>query len=325
MTGSPRMNRTSREGGVSAGFRLLRVRFFPILFTLLAGGGLFSGTASAQVPRTTAASALLFDARTGKVLFKKNENDARSVASTQKLLTALLVAEAGDLSRPVQIAPSDTQAAPTKLYLKAGDTYTRQQLLTVLLVKSANDVAKALARDNAGSVEAFAGKMNRRMERLGGLDSHFVNPNGLPADEQHSTARDMARVARAVYFNPLLRDIIRTKYTTFRFNSGKTIRLRNTNRVLRTYSFCNGMKTGYTDAAGHCLISSGSWNGRDVIAVVLGSNKARVWDESARLLAYGLGIPAAEMASLRVDARPEGPSDDDAEPQGAGDGGGARH
>ena len=128
----------------------------------------------------------------------------------------------------------------------------------------------------------------------------------------------MARVARAVYFNPLLRDIIRTKLYTFRYNSGKTVSLRNTNRVLRTYTFCNGMKTGYTDLAGHCLISSGSYNGRDVIAVVLGSNKARVWDESANLLAYGLGIGATEMASLRqVVNEPKDEEDDDA-PTGKG-------
>ncbi len=266
----------------------------------LLGVLIFCAAAFAQEPRIAATSALLFDARTGKVLFKKNENDPRAVASTQKLLTSLIIAEEGELFRPVEIAQIDTLASPTKLYLKAGEIYTRQQLLTALLVKSPNDVARALARDNAGSVEAFAAKMNRRMERLGGEDSCFINPNGLPAEGQHSTARDMARVARAVYFNPLLRDIIRTKYYTFRYNSGKTVSLRNTNRVLRGYSFCNGMKTGYTDAAGHCLISSGSWNGRDVIAVVLGSNKARVWDESASLLAYGLGIPSTEMAALRA-------------------------
>lgn len=280
-------------------------------WVVLLGVLVFCTAAFAQEPRITASSALLFDARTGKVLFKKNENDQRAVASTQKLLTSLIIAEEGELSRPIEIAQSDTLASPTKLYLKAGEVYTRQQLLTALLVKSPNDVAKALARDNAGSVEAFAAKMNRRMERLGGEDSNFINPNGLPAQGQFSTARDMARVARAVYFNPLLRDIIRTKYYTFRYNSGKTLSLRNTNRVLRGYSFCNGMKTGYTDAAGHCLISSGSWNGRDVIAVVLGSNKARVWDESASLLAYGLGIPSTEMASLRVsDTAPPTPEDD---------------
>jgi D-alanyl-D-alanine carboxypeptidase (penicillin-binding protein 5/6) len=263
----------------------------------------------AQEPIISAECAILFDANTGKVIYKKNENERRAVASTQKLLTALVIAESGDLSAPVVIDKSDMLAAPTKLYLKAGERYTRQQLLTALLIKSPNDVARALARDNAGSVENFALKMNARMARMGGESSNFVNPNGLPAEDQYSTARDMARVARAAYFNPLLRDIMRTKHCIFRYASGKTIDLRNTNRVLRTYSFCNGMKTGYTDAAGHCLISSGSWGGKDMIAVVLGSNKAHVWQESASLLAHGLGINDTQMASLRVSASPR--ADDD--------------
>lgn len=255
-----------------------------------------------QEPIITAGSAILFDANTGRVIYKKNENERRAVASTQKLLTALIIAESGDLSAPVVIDRTDMLAAPTKLYVKTGERYTRQQLLTALLVKSPNDVARALARDNAGSLEDFAAKMNARMARMGGESSHFVNPNGLPADDQYSTARDMGRIARAAYFNPLLREIMRTKHCMFRYATGKTIPLQNTNRVLRTYSFCNGMKTGYTDAAGHCLISSGSWGGKDMIAVVLGSNKARVWQESALLLAYGLGIDDTHMASLRVSA-----------------------
>ena len=177
--------------------------------------GLLAGL-RAQEPIITAQCAILFDANTGKVIYKKNENERRAVASTQKLLTALIIAESGELSAPVTIDRSDMLAAPTKLYLKTGDTYTRQQLLTALLIKSPNDAARALARDNAGSVEDFAAKMNARMARLGGDSSHFVNPNGLPADDQYSTARDMARVARAVYFNPLLREIIRTKHCMFR-------------------------------------------------------------------------------------------------------------
>jgi D-alanyl-D-alanine carboxypeptidase (penicillin-binding protein 5/6) len=116
----------------------------------------------------------------------------------------------------------------------------------------------------------------------------------------------MARVARAVYFNPALREMMRTKYLTFRFNSGKTTTLKNTNRVLRSYSFCNGMKTGYTVRSGHCLISSGSHGGRDVIAVVLGSNKVKVWPESTALLAHGLGLGETQLASLRIESTEPG-------------------
>jgi len=250
-------------------------------------------------PQITAKSAILFDAKTGRVLYKKNENLRMPVASTQKLLTALLVAEAGDLDRPITIRKSDTWAEPTKLYLQSGQRYTRRDLVTALLVKSPNDVAKALARDHSGSSANFAQAMNSRMRRLGGKSSNFVNPNGLPAKGQYSTARDIARVARTVYRNPFLREIMNKRYHTFRYSTGKTLRLKNTNRVLRTYSFCNGMKTGYTRASGHCLVSSGKYRGREVIAVVLGSNKAKVWPESTALLAYGLGISSSELASLR--------------------------
>lgn len=274
------------------------------LLTILAAGILLAtaaATAAESVPIINARSAILFDVNTGRVLFKKNENERMPVASTQKLLTALLVAEAGNLDQKVTIKASDTQVEPTKLYLKAGESYTRRQLLAAMMLRSFNDVACALARDNAGSVEAFCERMNARMKRMGGYDSNFRNPHGLPDDAQYSTARDIARVARAAYFNPTLRQMMSAKSGTFRHNSGKTTFLRNTNRVLRTYSFCNGMKTGYTIKSGHCLVSSGSYNGRDVIAVVLGSNKSEVWPESTALLAYGLGLSETQLASLRIE------------------------
>ena len=255
---------------------------------------------AAKVPEITAKSAILLDANTGKVLYSKNDDAQRPVASTQKLLTALIVAESGDLNKIVEIEPTDTNCEPTKINVRPGQTYTRLQLLNALLVKSGNDVARTLARDNAGSINAFADKMTQRVRSLGGTNSNFENPNGLPAKGQYSTARDMARVARMAYRNPTLREIMKTRYYNFRFSSGNVVPLRNTNRVLRTYSFCNGMKTGYTDLAGHCLISSGSYNGRDVIAVMLGCTKARIADESAKLLAYGLNIPTSKLSSLRI-------------------------
>lgn len=273
------------------------MKFPVLLFFVLA---LVAPAIAAEPPLVTAKSAILFDANSGRVLFKKNENERRAVASTQKLLTALIVAEAGNLSQMVRITSSDTACEPTKIYVSPGQSYSREQLLAALLVKSGNDVARALARDNAGSVADFAERMNATMRRLGGENSNFVNPNGLPAKGQFSTARDMARVARAAYRNPAIRELMQIKYYPFRFTTGKTITLRNTNRVLRHYSFCNGMKTGYTVLAGHCLISSGSYNGRDVIAVVLGSNKARIWDESVNLLAFGLGISPAQLPSFRI-------------------------
>jgi D-alanyl-D-alanine carboxypeptidase (penicillin-binding protein 5/6) len=200
----------------------------------------------------------------------------------------------------VTIKEVDTNCEPTKLYVRTGQQYSRSQLLHGLLIHSGNDSARALARDNAGSVADFADRMNSTMRSLGGYSSNFQNPNGLPAADQYSCARDMARVARAAYRDPVLREIMKTRSYTFRFSSGKSTTWKNTNRVLRYYSFCNGMKTGYTDKAGHCLISSGSYNGKDVIAVVLGDTKSRIWNESANLLAFGLGISPDKMGKFHI-------------------------
>jgi D-alanyl-D-alanine carboxypeptidase (penicillin-binding protein 5/6) len=222
------------------------------------------------------------------VLHAVNPDQKRPVASTQKLLTALIVAESGNLEKVVTIQASDTWAEPSKLDIRPGETYRRSDLLRILLVKSMNDVARALARDNAGSVEAFAAKMNARAEQLGMKNSHFVNPNGLPASGQHSTARDMARVAQAAYRNSTIRNIVRLKELQGQHPDGRVSEFHNTNRVLSSLPACNGMKTGYTQASGFCLISSASGNGRDVISVVLGDSKPYVWTDSHRLLAWGL-------------------------------------
>lgn len=239
-------------------------------------------------PIVRAASAIVVDAWTGRVLFEKDADARRPPASTQKLLTALIVAEDGGLDQPMTIQPSDTWAEPTKLYLKAGEVYTRRQMLEMLLIRSMNDCALALARDNAGSVERFASRMNAKARELGAVSSNFVNPNGLPAPGQYSSARDMAKIARAAYRNPTIRSIVNRQSVTFRYADGRMRTFTNTNRLLGQFAACNGMKTGYTNAAGRCLISSARANGRDVLVVVLGSTSAEIWRESALLLNWGL-------------------------------------
>jgi serine-type D-Ala-D-Ala carboxypeptidase (penicillin-binding protein 5/6) len=240
------------------------------------------------IPKTTAASVIVVDANTGKILYEKNADQFRAPASTQKLLTALIVAESGFLDRQVTVQPTDTLAEPVKLNIKAGDTYQRIDLLRALLVKSPNDVARCLARDNAGSIEAFAEIMNRRAQQLGAVHSHFVNPNGLPVPGQYSTARDLSLIARAAYSNPTIRSIVCLPQLVFRFANGRTRELENTNKLLRRLPYCNGMKTGYTDSAGKCLIASGTRPGRDVIVVVLGDTSSHVWRDASALLSWSL-------------------------------------
>jgi D-alanyl-D-alanine carboxypeptidase (penicillin-binding protein 5/6) len=250
-------------------------------------------------PDVKAASVVLIDALTGDVLYEHNSNERRPVASTQKLLTSLIVAEQGNLEKEVIIQPVDELTEPTTLQLKPGSSYSRGYLLQALLVKSANDVARALGRDVAGSIEGFAEMMNRRAASLGATSSHFVNPNGLPIPDQYSTAADMARIARAAHANPILRPIMTIKYLPFRYADGRVHLLQNTNRTMRENWFCTGMKTGYTDAAKHCLVSSGEWNGREVICVILGGSKERVFNDSAKLLRWGLGLPQESISPTR--------------------------
>jgi D-alanyl-D-alanine carboxypeptidase (penicillin-binding protein 5/6) len=240
------------------------------------------------VPRTRAVSVLVEDARTGEVLYEKNADATRPAASTQKLLTALIVAEEGYLDERVTVQMVDTLAEPVRLNIKTGDTYQRIDLLRALLVKSPNDVARCLARDNAGSIELFAQKMNAKARALGATHSNFVNPNGLPMPDQYSTARDLSIIARAAYANPTIRSIVCLPQLVFRYANGRTRELENTNKVLKRLPYCNGMKTGYTEAAGHCLIASGTIPGRDIIVVLLGDSKAGVWQDASALLSWGL-------------------------------------
>ena len=247
------------------------------------------GTVGGAVPSTRAASVIVIDARSGEILYEKNADESRAPASTLKLLTALVVAERGYLDRNIVVHPSDTQAEPTKLGIKAGETYQRIDLLRALLIKSPNDVARSLARDSAGSTEAFAYFMNAKARELGARNSYFINPNGLPSPGQYSTARDLSIIARAAYANPTIRSIVSMPRVIFRFSNGRTRELTNTNKVLTRLSYCNGMKTGYTAAAGYCLVASGARPGREVIAVVLGgSTRARVWQDASALLSWGL-------------------------------------
>jgi D-alanyl-D-alanine carboxypeptidase (penicillin-binding protein 5/6) len=239
-------------------------------------------------PFIHAASYLLLDARSGQHLAGRRLETARAVASTQKLVTALVVLDAGDLDKMVRVQASDVAVEPTRLGLRAGEVYSRRTLLYAFLVKSANDVANVLARDNAGSVSAFAAKMNAKVRSLGCTRSNFKNPHGLTLGGQYSTARDMARVAMASYRSSIIRDVVRRKYYSFRRADGRIVTLKNTNDLLGLMPECNGMKTGYTVASGRCLISSAASGNRDVILVQLGTKTKYIWEDARIMMSWGL-------------------------------------
>ena len=246
-------------------------------------------------PPVVAESAIVIDPVSGRVLYAKNADTERPVASTQKLLTALVVMDTGNIDKPVTISTDDARCEPTKLYLKPGEVHSRRDLLRVLMVKSANDVGRALARDVAGSQEAFSAMMNRKAASLGMRHARFLNPHGLPADGQFSTARDIAIAARAAWRSQTIRSFIALKSTTFRHNDGRTKTLTNTNKLLKRVPYCDGLKTGTTNAAGRCLVSSGTLGNRSAVVVVLKSNSANVWNDSEKLLRWALERPGSEQ------------------------------
>lgn len=240
-----------------------------------------------------ARSAIAMDLKNGTVLYEKDADSMQYPASTTKILTALIIIESGKLEELVTVQAEDTKVEPTVLEMKVGETYPRKDLLFALLMKSANDVAAALARDNAGSVALFAEKMNLRAAQLGATSSHFVTPNGLHDPHHYTTARDLGLIACAAMKEPLFRQIVATAEATI-LKADVPVKLTNHNRLLAKMPGCIGVKTGFTNPAQQVLVSAAVREGREVLAVVLHTNKPGIWEDSMRLLYDGfekLGLP----------------------------------
>jgi D-alanyl-D-alanine carboxypeptidase (penicillin-binding protein 5/6) len=244
--------------------------------------------------------AIVIDELTGATLYEKNADAPQFPASTTKIMTALLVIEAGDLDREVVVTEEDSKVPESSLQIRPVDRYTRRQMLYGLMLKSANDVAHALGRDNAGSSEAFAEKMTRRARELGATNTSFRNPNGLHDVQHFTTPRDLALIARYAMSQPLFRRIVGTvKYSWTRCLSPDALpgavpevwQLTNHNRLLTKFEGCTGVKTGYTNPAQHTLVTAALRGAREVVAVVMHDGKLQKWADSILLLTHGLEHP----------------------------------
>ena len=249
----------------------------------------------AKPPSVNPAAYIVIDPRNGQVLLEHNAHSRRAVASTQKLLTALVVLESGNMDEWVTVSASDTTVEPAKMGIRAGDRYRRRDLLRAMMVRSCNDIAACLARTTAGSESAFVARMNAKAARLGMRNSHFVTPHGLDAPGQYSTAFDLSILATAALNNGELHRITETRDMVFPMADGNGAHIVNTNKVLRMSPYCNGLKTGYTSQAGRCLVSSGERGMKRAVVVVLGSQVPDVWNDSRDLLHWALDVPAVPV------------------------------
>ena len=252
-------------------------------------------------PTVSAQSAILVDAESGRVLYEKDMDSQRLIASTTKLMTALVAVEStADLSQIVTIEREDTLTEGSSLYLKAGEKLSLEELLYGMLLRSGNDAALAVARHCGGSVAAFVDRMNEKAQELGMTNSHFENPNGLNADGHGSTAADMARLGIACMDNETVAKIVGTKSVTF-----GTRTFVNHNKLLDQYEGCVGMKTGFTKLAGRTLVSAARRDGQLLVCVTL--NDPDDWKDHAALFDYGFAAYPRQVLCTRdrvLDALP---------------------
>ena len=250
-----------------------------------------AGDASLPVALTgvSARGAVLMEAETGEVIFGQNEDARLPMASTTKLMTALVAVESLPLDTTVEITAESVGVEGSSIYLTEGETLTLEALLYALLLESANDAATAIAVAVAGSTEAFAEKMNARGASLGLTDTHFVNPHGLDAEEHYTTAYELALITREALQNPTLRRISETSRKTIPLRGEDGVRLLlNHNKLLTTYEGCIGGKTGYTKKTGRCLASAAQRDGVTLIAVTL--NAPDDWHDHTTMLDYGFAL-----------------------------------
>lgn len=239
-----------------------------------------------ETPSINSRSAVVIDRNTKEILYGKNETTQRAMASTTKIMTAMVVIQNTNLDNIVTISKKAAGTGGSRLKLKARDTISVRDLLYGLLLRSGNDAAVALAEYVGGSVEGFATLMNQNAQALGLQHTHFVTPHGLDSKDHYTTAYELALIANDALNNDVFSQIVNTKTTTIHIN-GNPRSIANTNELLGNLNGVYGVKTGFTNGAGRCLVTSIRRGNLDVVCVVLGADtkKDRTRD-SIKLIEY---------------------------------------
>jgi len=252
-------------------------------------GTVFAEDNPKQLDDMTATSMILIEASTGKVIYEKNAESRQYPASTTKMMTLLLAIENANLDDTITVDAQAAAVEGSSMYLETNDQLKLKDLVTGMMLASGNDATVAVADYLAGSVQDYAAYMTEKAQAIGATNTHFANSSGLPNSDHYSTAHDLARIAAYGYKNPIFRQIVGTKEKEiqWQFPPAKKIKFENTNELLGVYPGANGMKTGYTQAAGECLVASAERNGVNLIAVVMHAADDKRFIEATKLLDYG--------------------------------------
>ncbi|HYE08780.1 MAG TPA: D-alanyl-D-alanine carboxypeptidase family protein [Patescibacteria group bacterium] len=248
-------------------------------------------------PVVTAPTAILIDAKTGKVLYEKNADEKHFPASTTKVMTGLLAVEKGKMDEVITIGknPPLIERGSSQIYLITDEQLTMEQLLYALMLESANDAAVAIAEHISGSVEEFAKLMNSKAKELGATNTNFVNPNGLHNDNHYTTARDMAMIAKYAMTMDMFRSVVKeVNYTIPKTNKQEERNyITNSNKLIwKTYDkfryeYATGIKTGYTVKAKQCLVGGAIKGDMELISVVMAAEGQNIYTDTVALLEYG--------------------------------------
>lgn len=236
----------------------------------------------------SAQHACLYIPEANITVYDKSADERHSMASTTKIMTALIALENSELDRIVTVSEKAVGIEGSSVYLKENDQYTMESLLYALLLQSANDAATAIAIELGGSIEGFAEMMNEKAASMGLTDTHFENPHGLDSENHYTTAKELALITAEALKNPVFKTIVSTYRKTISTVDGESVRtVVNHNKMLLLYEDAIGVKTGFTKKTGRCLVSAAERDGLTLISVTL--NASNDWSDHKKLLDYGFG------------------------------------
>jgi len=270
---------------------------FILILTLLFSLGATFASASESFGINSRAAAL-YEPTTKTFLYSKNSNVRLPMASTTKIMTALVAIERENLNKSVAVDPRAVGIEGSSAYLRAGETFTLRELLYALMLQSANDAAEAIAYNVAGSIADFANLMNEKAVNLGLSDTHFVNPHGLDDEEHYTSAHDLAIIAAEALESPEFCEIVSSKTKRIEKNGISRLFV-NHNKLLSRYSGCIGVKTGFTKKSGRCLVGAAERDGLRLVTVTIDSSND--WNEHKQMFDYGFSILENKTLILKDD------------------------